>query len=133
MAVKDEIALIFAGVGTQQEKIALAGKLRALRMAQNAALISRPYIRNGYWFDIVEAVAIGNVLRVIANIREGNAGGPTIIGPGDPLNPVFMVDPITQIQTGADINGKPVYSENLSEALRVMIDRTLAERLAGNA
>lgn len=133
MAVKDEIALIFAGVGTQQEKIAAAGALRATRLAENTVLMERPYTRNGYRWEIVEFSALGNALIVRAEVRKSNATGPIVIGRDDPLNPMVIVNPITQVQTGTDVDGNPVFAENLTEAFRLMLDRHLQMRLSGNA
>lgn len=144
MAIKDEIAAIFSGAGPRDDKIAKAGTLRASRVAAVASM-ARGYRRGGYWFDVLEASSTSNVLRVVVEIREANAQGPLIVSRTDPLNPMFMINPITQIQTGEEINPnynaldptsrkmRPVYAESLSESFRLMIDRHLAIRLAGNA
>lgn len=107
---------------------------RAQRHAANLQSAARPYTRGGYRWVITDFRAEGNMLVVTARVHRGtNQQGPVVIAEDDPLNPMCIVNPITQVDDGTDINGAPKYREDLTEALRVMLDRHLAMRLGGNA
>lgn len=150
MALADQLAAIRGGPGSAEVKRRAAGALKARAVSNAAKLLAKDQVRGSvHWslIEVAEETAPSGVvmLKVVATAQIG-ASGPFLIRADDPINPMYFVNPPVNVQSGVELNPdrddslpvgmrgpitRPSYKEDPSEALWVMLDHKLREKLGG--
>lgn len=97
--------------------------------------MTRPYTRNGYRYQDIEATATEGAITFRMRVRSGpSANDPIIFDSFDPAEKRFthlaVVNPRVNIDDGADANGNRInVREDLEEAIRIELERFLQRKL----